>query len=469
MIQNKNKQRLITPGYVLTFVLVTALFFLWSWPNTLNDFLITQFKKSLELNMGQTGFLPFALKTGYFVLAIPAGLYMQRKGYKAGLLMGLTLFGAGCLLFYPAASTQKFVLFLGGIFVMAGGCAFLEIGANSFVVSLGDKATSERRLNLAQSFNPIGNILASTAATVFIFSGNEPDAAEIARMKATTLANGVNEYQAFLKEENFRVFPVYIALAAVVLIIALLLRRAKFPEAVLAKDADAATDNKGSFRTLLKYPHWMGAIVSQFFYLGAQLGTWSYLVLYITQNTALGEKAAGRFVIANMALFMAGRFFATWLMKYFRPTRLMGVYACINLCLISFAILGSKWGEARFGLGLNAITLPIPFTDLTAPLSIFALILTAFFMSLMYPTNFASGVKGLGPNTKLGASILMMSLIGGAISSLVISKLADTDWGLATGIDTPQIAAGMCIIAISYIVISWYAFFGAKPRGPIYE
>jgi FHS family L-fucose permease-like MFS transporter len=413
----------------------------------------------LELSLAQTGFLPFALKTGYFCLAIPAGLYMQKKGYKAGILLGLVLFASGCLLFYPAASTQKFTLFLCGIFVMAGGCAFLEIGANSFVVSLGDKETSERRLNLAQSFNPIGNIMASTAATLFIFSGNEPDAAAIQSMK------DAGTYAAFLQDENARVFPVYITLAVVVLIIAFLISRAKFPQV----EAEKKAKEKGSFRALLKYPHWWGAILSQFFYLGAQLGTWSYLVLYITQNSKLGEKAAGGFVIANMILFMVGRFFATWLMKYFKPTRLMGIYAIINFCLISIAVLGSKWGEAKFGLGLNDIILAVPFTEFSMPISIYALILTAFFMSLMYPTNFASGVKGLGPNAKLGASILVMSLIGGALGSLAISSLAGSKWGLAAGMEAHQIAGGMCVIMVSYAVIAWYAFFGSRPRGPVYE
>jgi FHS family L-fucose permease-like MFS transporter len=299
--------------------------------------------------------------------------------------------------------------------------------------------------------------MASTTATVFIFSGNEPDKIAIQAMKEA------GTYETFLKDENFRVFPVYIALAVVVLVVAFLIKRAKFPEVAVEKN----TGEKGSLKALLKYPHWWGGIISQFFYLAAQLGTWSYLVLYITQNSSLGEKAAGGFVIANMVIFMVGRFFATWMMKYFKPTRLMGTYALINLCLISVAVLGSQWGEARFGLGLYNIVLSVPFTSFSVPISIFALIFTAFFMSLMYPTNFASGVKGLGPNAKLGASILVMSLIGGAIGSLVISRLADTDWGFIEGIQGHQIAAGMCVIAVSYCVIAWYAFIGSRPRGPV--
>jgi FHS family L-fucose permease-like MFS transporter len=342
---------------------------------------------------------------------------------------------------------------------MAGGCAFLEIGANSFVVSLGDKETSERRLNLAQSFNPIGSIIASTSATLFIFSGNEPDAAKIELMKTA------GTYEAFLKEENARVFPVYIALAVIVLIIAFLISRAKFPKI----EAEKKVEEKGSFKTLLKFPHWWGAIISQFFYLGAQLGTWSFIVLYITQNSNLGEKTAGWLLTANMIIFMTGRFFSTWIMKFFKPTRLMGTYAIINICLVTVAILGSAWGEARFGLGLKDIILPLPFTDLSVPVGVYALILTAFFMSLMYPTNFASGVKGLGPNAKLGASILVMSLIGGAIGSLIISRLAGTGWGFVNGLTEHQIASGMCYILLAYTVIAWYAFLGSRPRGPLYE
>ncbi|MDR1170493.1 MAG: hypothetical protein LBK97_06645, partial [Prevotellaceae bacterium] len=299
----------------------------------------------------------------------------------------------------------------------------------------------------------------STAATLFIFSGNEPDASAIQTMK------DAGTYEAFLKEENFRVFPVYITLALVIIIIAVLIKRTKFPEVAVEK----SSKQKGSFRALLKYPHWWGAIISQFFYLGAQLGTWSYLVLYITQNSDFKEKAAGGFVIVNMILFMTGRFFATWLMKYFKPTRLMGIYAIINLCLISIVVLGSKWGETKFGLGLSDVMIAVPFTGFSMPLSIYALIFTAFFMSLMYPTNFASGVKGLGPNAKLGASVLVMSLIGGALGSLAISSLAGSKRGLMAGIETHQIAGGMCVIMVSYLVIAWYAFFGSRPRGPVYE
>jgi FHS family L-fucose permease-like MFS transporter len=445
------KPGLITPGFTFTFVLVTSLFFLWALPNTLNDVLIKQFMKSLELDLSQTGFLPFALKCGYFFVSIPAGIFMQRKGYKSGILFGMCLFALGCFLFYPASSSQQYGVFLCAIFVIAGGLAFMEIGANSLVVCLGDKSTSERRLNLAQSFNPIGGIAGVTAGTVFIFSGNEPSAAAIADMKTA------GTYAAFLREENMRVFPTYITIGIVVLIVAFFIWRTKFPTIEAEKDTEK---QKGSFKALLKYPHWYGAIISQFFYLGAQLGTWSYLITYVQQNSSLGEKQAGKFLIANMVLFMIGRFFSTWLMKYVKPTKLMGIYALVNVVLVSISILGSQWAHTHLGFHINEIT--VSMLDTQIPIGIFALISTTLFMSLMYPTNFASGVKGLGPNAKLGASVLVMSLIGGALLSLLMSWITRFEWA------DKSIAPALVVPIVSYCVIAWYAFSGSKPRGPVY-
>ncbi|MDR1562426.1 MAG: sugar MFS transporter [Dysgonamonadaceae bacterium] len=469
--QLNNKPSLITPGYGLTFVLVTSLFFLWAFPNILNDVLLKQFTKSLELNLSQAGFLPVALKTGYFALAIPAGLFMQRFGYKTGILFGLGLFAAGCILFYPAALSRTYLVFLGGIFVMAGGCAFLEIGANSFVVALGDKSTSERRLNLAQSFNPIGGIFASLLGVRFIFSGNEPDAAKIAEWKLTAVEGFANRYEAFLHEENMRVFPTYLTLAVIILVVAVIIWRAKFPDiAVSGKD----TGGKGKISELLKYPHWWGAIISQFFYLGAQLGTWSFLIIYIQDNSPLGEKQAGAFLVANMVIFMAGRFLSTWLMNYFKPQKLMGVYAVTNIILVAVAILGSRWATARLGFGLDGCTLSLPFgifDSTPLPIGIYAISATTLFMSLMYPTNFASGMKGLGPNAKLGASMLVMSLIGGAVLSKLMGFIGNLDLAtVGSGIDAGKaIAPGLIIPIISYCIIAWYAFYGSRPRGPLYD
>jgi FHS family L-fucose permease-like MFS transporter len=440
-----NKAKLITPGYVLTFVLVTSLFFLWALPNVLNDVLIKQFQKSLELSRFEAGLIQTAIKLGYFCLAIPAGLFMQRFGYKFGIIMGLLFFAVGCFLFYPAASSGIYFVFLSGIFVIGSGLSFLELGANSFITSLGDPSTSARRLNLAQSFNPIGGITGVTLGTLFIFSGNEPTKERIAEMKAQITATG-NAYTDFLQTENSRVWPTYIIIGIVVLIVAFLIFKTKFPK---VESAGKETGQKGSFKTLFRYPHWYGAIIAQFFYLGAQLGTWSYLITYVQENSPLSEKQAGGLLIANMVIFMAGRFFSTWLMKWVQATKLMGIYALVNIGLVSLVILGSEWASWT---GIHAVSYWI---------GIFAMMTTTFFMSLMYPTNFASGVKGLGPHTKLGASMLIMSLIGGAVLTPLIGLIAEASWAHA-------IAPGMIVPAVSYVVIGWYGFKGSRPRGPVY-
>ena len=280
MNQRKNTSPLIFPGYALIFALITSLYFLWALPSTLNDVLIKQFMKSMEVSLTQTGFVLFAYKIGYFCFALPAGIYMQRRGYKQGIILGLLVFALGCFLFYPASGLRQYIFFLFAIFTIGAGLSFTEIGASGYIINLGDKSFSERRLNLAQSFNPIGSIIGVSAGTFFILSGNEPAAKDIAAMK------DAGTYEAFLKEEALRVFTPYLIIGVVVLIIVFLIWRAKFP--ALEEETDNPKGEKGSFMELIKYPHWYGAFFSQFFYLGAQLGTWGYLITYIQQNSNLG-------------------------------------------------------------------------------------------------------------------------------------------------------------------------------------
>jgi FHS family L-fucose permease-like MFS transporter len=453
MSETKNKPHLITPGFIVPFILVTSLYFLWALPSTLNDVLVKQFMKSLEFSLTQTGFILFAYKIGYFCTALPAGMFMQKKSYKTGILLGLSIFALGCFLFFPATLSRTYLCFLGAIFIIGGGLSFVEIGAHSYILNLGDPSSAERRLNFACGFNSVGSIIGVSTGTFFILSGNEPGTAEIAVMKEA----GV--YDSFLKEEVWRVFPPYIIIGLLVLTIAFLIWRTKFPK--IATESASAKKEKGSFRELLKCRHWYGAFFSQFFYLGAQLGTWGYLITYVQQNSDLGEKMAGGLLIVNMFIFTVGRFFAAWLMKYVKPVRLMGIYALINIVLVSFSILCSGWANTKFGIGLNTWTLPVPFTDLSVPLGVYTLISTTFFMSLMYPTNFASGIKGLGKNAKLGASILVMSMIGGALLSLLMGRIADTRW--ANG----QIAGSMIVPAFAYCVIGWYAFKGSVQKEPV--
>jgi len=425
---NSKSSRLITPGYTLTFILVTSLFFLWALPNNLNDILIPQFMKSFELNRLEAGLVQSAFYLGYFVFALPAALIMDRFGYKAGLLAGLLIFATGCFLFWPAALAGKYGFFLGALFVIAAGLAFLETGSNSFIAILGDPEKSEQRLNLSQSFNPLGSMTGVLVGTVFIFSGTELSSKGIEEMKA------LGTYKQYLHDEIMRVGPPYLIIGTIILICAFLIWRAKFPEG--DKRSAGSTKNHGKFTELIKYPHFIKGVIAQFFYVGAQVGTWSFLIQYTKDYMHKSEKEAGLYLTISLLSFAVGRFASTAMMKKFEPKKLMGIYSSINIAMVALAVITP---------GL---------------IGGWALILSSFFMSLMFPTIFALGVKGLGPNTKIGASGIIMAIIGGAIWTPLMGYISD---------QTHSMALAMIVPLISYIYVCYYAFIGSKPSGPLYD
>lgn len=426
---NVNKStKLITPGYILTFILVTSLFFLWALPNNLNDILIPQFMKSFELSRLQAGLVQSAFYLGYFLLAMPAALVMDKYGYKAGLLSGLLLFASGCFLFWPAALAGKYGFFLGALFVIAAGLAFLETGANSFIAILGDPDKSEQRLNLAQSFNPLGSMAGVLIGTVFIFSGKELTTSEIDTMKS------LGTYKQYLHDEIMRVGPPYLLIGTVILVCAFLIWRAKFPENNVK--SHGSNKSSGSFVELVKYPHFLKGVLAQFFYVGAQVGTWSFLIQYTKDYMNKTEKEAGVYLTISLLAFGVGRFASTAMMKRFEPKKLMGLYSCINIGMVALAV---------FAPGI---------------IGGWALILSSFFMSLMFPTIFALGVKGLGPNTKIGASGIIMAIIGGAIWTPLMGYISD---------QSHSMALAMIVPLISYIYVAYYALFGSTPSGPLYD
>lgn len=366
----KQKSALVAPGNTVPFILVTALFFLWGVPNAFNDILIKQFMKSFELNRFQAGLVQFAFYMGYFLLALPAALVMKRYSYKVGLVSGLFLFGIGCFLFYPAALSGSYNQFLIALFVIASGLAFLETGANPYVAVLGDASSSERRLNFSQAFNPLGVIVALLAGTIFIFSGVELSGAEIDAMRAA------GTYEDYLHAERMRVVMPYQVLGSVVVLWAVLMMFTRFPK--IADESEDRHASKGNMRELFGYPHFKLGVIAQFFYVGAQVGTWSYFIQYVQDYTFQPEKVAGYFLTGTLVAFALGRFSATYIMRFISPSKLMGIYSIINVGLVAIAILFPGW------------------------VGLITLFLTSFFMSLMFPTIFALGIKGLGPNTKMG-------------------------------------------------------------------
>jgi FHS family L-fucose permease-like MFS transporter len=417
---------MFAPGSLLPVFLVTALFLFWGIPSNMNDILIKQFMKSFEITRFKAGLIQSAFFMGYFLLAVPAALVMRKFGYKTGLVIGLFLYSAGTFLFWPAAMVRQYGFFLFALFVIASGAAFLETGANSFIALLGDPRYSERRLNFSQAFNPVGAVIGVLVGTIFIFSGVELRPPQVAALKAA------GTYEAYLRSETLRVVHPYLVLGTVIFIWALLILKTKFPK--VAEEAEPA-DNRshGKARDLIHYPHFVRGVIAQFLYVGAQVGTWSYYIQYIQDYTHQPEKIAGYFLTGTLVAFGVGRFSATYLMKYIAPTRLMGIYGIINTVLVGLGVLFPGW------LGVAAV------------------FLTSFFMSLMFPTIFALGIKELGPNTKVGGSIIIMSVIGGATAPPAMGLIFQA---------THSMAVAMLVPMACYVFVTYYAFFGSRVRVP---
>ncbi|MBK7173088.1 MAG: L-fucose:H+ symporter permease [Bacteroidales bacterium] len=427
MALSENKSsKLIASGLIVPFILTTSLFFLWGIPNNLNDVLIRQFMKSFELTRFQAGLIQSAFYMGYFLLAMPAAMIMRRFGYKTGLVIGLFLYGFGCFLFWPAALIGEYGFFLFALFVIATGLAFLETGANPLITVLGNPESSERRLNFSQAFNPIGSITGVLIGTVFIFSGIEHDETKVEAMKVS------GEYASYLQHETMRVVTPYLVLAGVTLLMAFLIMKTRFPH-IDDGDSDVKNGNKIKFTHLFRYPHFVKGVIAQFFYVGAQVGTWSFFIQYVQDYTGQNEKIAGYFLTGTLVAFMLGRFSATLLMKNIQPHKLMGLYSIINVLLVLVSVVMPGW------------------------VGLWAIFLTSFFMSLMFPTIFALGIKGLGPYTKIGGSMIVMAIIGGAFWTPIMGLIAENG----------SMALAMLVPLIAYLYITWYSYYGSRPSGEL--
>ncbi len=408
-------------GQMLPFSLVTTLFFLWGVPNNLNDVLIRQFMKSFAITRFEAGLVQSAFYLGYFALAMPAAMLMRRTGYKTGIVTGLILFGTGTFLFWPAAIVDRYGFFLFALFVIASGLAFLETASNPFIAELGDPDSSERRLNFSQAFNPIGSITGVAIGTAFIFSGVELTPAQTAALKAT------HQYAAYLQSETLRVVKPYIALGALAFALAAIISRVPFPSTRSSSATAGPGSGKSRLSQLLRRPFFVFSVAAQFLYVGAQVGTWSYFIQYVQDYVHEPEKTAGYFLTGSLVAFAVGRFGSAWLMRFVSPGRLMGIYSAANVVLVTIGVTHPGW------------------------LGMWAIFLTSFFMSLMFPTIFAMGLRGLGEDTKLGGSLLVMAIVGGAVLTPFMGLLS-----------LRSLATAYLVPLGCYLFITLYSFVGAR-------
>ncbi len=388
-------------NYLFPLILVTGLFFLWGLAYGLLDVLNKHFQETLHIDKARSTLLQMAYFGAYFLIALPAGIFMNRFGYKKGIITGLLLYTAGAFLFYPSAQLSSFNFFLLAMFILASGLAFLETAANPYVTVLGDPKTSAFRLNLSQSFNGVGSFIGPIIAANIFFGNSTNNGSELDSVKM-----------------------VYLIIGVVVLLVAVLFWKTKLPE---IKEDEMVSDVVQISKPLFQHKNFTGAIAAQFFYVAAQVGIAALFINYCSENNKTISNADAAYLLSiSLLLFTIGRFAGTALMRKIAPNRLLFFFALINILLCMLVISNKSW------------------------LSVYSLMAIFFFESIMFPTIFALGVKDLGHHTKKASSFIIMSIVGGAVMPYVMGLVAQSY----------STAYSYTIPVICFIVVAWYGWRG---------
>lgn len=413
--------------YLVPFILVAFLFFLWGMVHNLDGILIPHLKKACELTNAQSTLIDVAIFFAYFLMAIPAGMILKKWGYKNGIIVGLVLAGIGAFLFVPAANTRMYELFLLALFIIGCGICILETAANPYAAILGDEKGASTRLNLGAAINGLAVLVAPLIGSKFILSGINHTKEQLAQMP-------VAEKLTYLNMESASVKMPYIFIASGFLLVAVIFYLFHLPE---VKD-DNKTAKFGEFMKAFRHKHLSWAVFAQFAYVGAQVCVTSFFVRVAMKEGGLDEKAAGNYLgLLYGGLFLGGRFIGTLLTKYFSSSKLLTVYAIIAAVLCLGAILGKGY-TVIYSLGAMG-----------------------FFLSIMFPTIFALGLVNLGHETKIGASLLVMAIIGGAFFPYLMGRVIDM-----TG---DNIQMGYIIPFICLLIVIYFAVRGHKVKEPKQE
>ena len=395
--------------HAVPFALVTSMFLLWGLANNMTDTLLAAFKRIMSMSDTQTSLIQFAFYGSYFCFALPAALFIRRRSFKSGIILGLLLYAAGAMLFLPAARVASYGFYLVAIYVMAGGCSVLETTANPYVMSMGDPRTATRRLNIAQSFNPVGSILGILMSKYFIL-------------------DDISLYS---------ISGTYAALGLVLLGILVVMLFARMPS---GKDDDRSDSVGASFRRLLSNRLYRRGVVAQFFYVGAQIGVWSFTIRLVMQETGRLEAAASSIYLLSIVGHCLSRFIYTGLMRWFSPSRLL-TFGGVMSALLSLTVVLSA------GTGWLCIT---------------SLVLISSFMSLMFPTIYGIALGGImrgdhPGDSKIGASGLIMSILGGALLTPLQGMVSDHT----------NIYASYAVPAFCFVVVTAYAVYAHRCKATL--
>lgn len=415
--------------FFIPFILTTSLFALWGFANAITDPMVQAFKKVLELSNNQAAWVQMAFYGGYFCMALPASLFMRKYSYKTGILMGLAMYAIGALLFYPAAVTEQFWFFCLGLYVLTFGLAFLETAANPYILSLGNKKTATQRLNLAQSFNPIGNIGGLLIAQLFVLKNLQSD-------NIKDFAVLEEKQKIAIKTADLMVIrDPYVILGLVILVILIIFALSKMPQ---NKEKGRISNIFNTFSNLFTNKKYTFGVLSQAFYVGAQIMCWTYIYQY-AEAIGINSVTAGNYQIGAFVLFTVGRGFSTGLLRYVKSHKLLTYFAI----LASICVLITMYSEGIFGL--------------------YGLISISFFMSLMFPTIYGIALEGLNEEeSKIGSAGLVMAIVGGALMPKLQGIIIDIGGqGVAdttiTGIS--EVNFSFILPLICFIFVAFYGSF----------
>jgi FHS family L-fucose permease-like MFS transporter len=421
-----NKTPIVSREILLPFILVTSLFALWGFANAVTDPMVQAFKKVLELSNSQAAWVQMAFYGGYFCMALPAALFVRKYSYKTGIIIGLALYAGGALMFYPAATTEKFWFFCMGLYILTFGLAFLETTANPYILSMGSQETATQRLNLAQAFNPVGLILGLLVAQQFVLKRLQSD--DIADFSILEEAQ-----KSLIRTTDLLVIRnPYVILGLVVLGILVLLAIAKMPQ---GKADGGIPPLKITFQSLFANSKYRNGVLAQVFYVGAQIMCWTYIYQY-AEAIGISSEIAANYQFAAFILFLVGRVIGTYMLRFFDSGRL----------LMLFALLA----------GLFSILTII----IQGPFGLYCLVMISFFMSLMFPTIYGIALNGLDEEaSKIGAAGLVMAIVGGALMPKLQGMIIDLGGNAVDDIriaGTTEINFSFILPLLCFLFIAWY-------------
>ncbi len=429
-VKEENKlKKLVTKEYFIPFVLVTSLFALWGFANDITNPMVAAFKTVMEITTAKAALVQFAFYGGYATMAIPAALFIQKYSYKSGIILGLLLYAVGALLFYPAAKYEVFEFFLISLYILTFGLAFLETTANPYILSMGDKETATRRLNFAQSFNPVGSLLGMFIASNVILVSLKSDARDSEGGLIFNTLNAVEKAE--IRTHDLAIIrDPYVILGLIVLLIMFVILFYKMPKTISESENIKPIN---SFKRLIKNKNYREGVVAQVFYVAAQIMCWTFIIQY-ADNLGISKAEAQNYNIIAMVIFLSSRFISTYLMKFVNSRIMLTVFAIGGI----FTTLGVIFIGGMFGL--------------------YCLIATSAFMSLMFPTIYGIALEGLKEETTLGAAGLVMAIVGGALMPPLQGAIID--FGKIGSM--PAVNVSFVLPFISFVVISLYGYRSFK-------